>query len=200
MKKGIDLVFIAALCGLIGAIIFSLFWLTAVYVDGHWILGKETLSELGGDRPGRLFFNSGVIIEGILSLVFSSGVYRLMKGHKAGRVGTTIMFLGAISLIGVGVFPIDTGTPHTIFSYTFFGLMLLALSILIRPLYRHPVFGKAGSFITLSAVTISLAFLFTSPVPLTEAVAVICLLIWSSTISLQIIVNRRRMGEIYSLR
>lgn len=196
MKRKIDLIFIAAICGLIGAIIFSLMWSAAVYVDGHWIFGEETLSELGGDRPGRWLFNSGVIIEGVLALVFSTGMYKLMKGYRAGRIGAAIMFLGGVALIGVGIFPIDTGTPHTVFSYVFFGLMLLALSILILPLFRHTLFGKAMGIITLLAVAISLAFLFSSPIPLTEAVAVICLLIWSSAISIQIIINRWRMGEI----
>jgi hypothetical membrane protein len=74
-----------AICGLIGALFFSVMWIVAVFVDGNWIMGKETLSELGGNRPGAFFFNSGVIVEGILGLFYGLGLLHAVRKGKIGR-------------------------------------------------------------------------------------------------------------------
>jgi len=200
MTARVDWVFFSALAGLLGALMFAFMWSAAVVVDGHWILGQETLSELGGDRPGRVFFNAGVITEGILALLFSTGIYRLMKSDHLGRLGSIILFAGSVALIGVGVFPITAGMPHTVATYAFFGLILVALIVLIIPILYHPVLGEKGGILTIASLILSLTFLFTASLPLTEAVAVTCLLIWSSIISLLIILNRRRMGFVYLSR
>ena len=200
MTARVDWAFFSALAGLLGALTFAFMWSAAVVTDGHWILGQETLSELGGDRPGRSFFNAAVITEGILGLIFSSGIYRLMKGNNLGRLGSMVFFIGAIALIGVGIFPITTGSPHTVASYAFFGLMLIALLLMIAPIFHHPVLGKVGGVVTIASLIVSLGFLFAAPIPPTEAVAVICLLIWSSAQSLLIIFNRRKMGFVYISR
>jgi hypothetical membrane protein len=172
-----------AIIGLLGAILFALLWTSAVIADGNWILGEETLSELGGDRPGRLYFNTGVIVMGIMGLIFAVGLFLILKGDPLGRIGTSVLFVGAVALIGVGIFPITTGEYHTFFSYAFFSLMLVTMLLLALPIWRDYRLGSIGGIVTVGALAVSLIFLFTSSIPLTEAVAVICLLIWTVTIS-----------------
>ncbi|MDH7509328.1 MAG: DUF998 domain-containing protein [Methanomassiliicoccales archaeon] len=174
---------IGASCGLTGAIIFAIMWIIAAMVDTNWVLGEQTLSELGGDRPGRIFFNNGVIIEALLSIVFVFGLSKALRNDSLGKAGSAVFFLAAISLLGVGIFPITTGIYHTVASYSFFGLSLIALIILIRPLRSSKVFGAIFSIMTVVAIIISLGFLFFTNIPTAEAVAVICLLFWSSVIS-----------------
>lgn len=178
-----------ALAGILGAVFFTIVWTAAVIVDGHWTFGEETLSALGGDRPGAVIFNLGVITEGLLGLLFSIGFYRLNDGllHRA---GSAVLVLSTVFLIAVGIFPVTTGALHDISSYAFFGLALLALLLLIFPLKNQRSFGVLGAGLTVVLVIISLSFLFTSPIPLTEAVAVICLLIWVSSMSLMILRDR----------
>ncbi|MEM2943657.1 MAG: DUF998 domain-containing protein [Methanomassiliicoccales archaeon] len=178
---------IGAFCGLIGALVFSIMWISAAYVDSNWVLGEQTLSELGGDRPGRDLFNSGVIIEALLSILFVFALRISFENDKLGKLGTDVFFFAAISLLGVGIFPITTGIYHTIASYGFFGLALLALAILIKPLHKSAIFGRLYSMLTLIAITISLVFVFLTSIPLAEAVAVICLLVWSSAVSIKMV-------------
>jgi hypothetical membrane protein len=173
-----------AICGLIGALFFSVMWIVAVFVDGNWIMGKETLSELGGNRPGALFFNSGVIVEGILGLFYGLGLLHAVRKGILQRTGITILLMASFALIMIGVFPITTGFAHGIASYAFFGMSLVAMSFMVYPLWTEARFGPNVGIATLSSVTVSLAFLFATTVPLAEAVAVICLLIWSSLISI----------------
>lgn len=184
-----------AIIGLIGAILFALLWTSAVIADGNWVLGEETLSELGGDRPGRLYFNTGVIVMGIMGLLFAVGLFLILKEDLLGRIGTSVLFVGAVALIGVGIFPITTGEYHTFFSYAFFGLMLVTMFLLALPIWRECRLGPLGGIVTVGALAVSLVFLFTSSIPLTEAVAVICLLIWTVTISTLILtLPMRRKG------
>jgi len=176
-----------ALCGLIGAIIFALMWIVAATVDSNWVLGEQTLSELGGNRPGRIFFNTGVILEALLSIVFVFGLRYTLSDDNLGKAGSVVFFLAAISLLAVGIFPITTGVYHTVASYSFFGLSLIALIIFIKPLQSSRVFGAIFSIVTIVAILISLGFLFLTNIPTAEAVAVICLLFWSSIISIRML-------------
>ena len=173
-----------AKCGLIGALFFSVMWMVAIFVDGNWILGKETLSELGGNRPGALFFNSGVITEGFLCLFYGLGLLHAIRKGILQRAGIAILLIASFALIMVGVFPITTGFAHGIASYSFFGMSLLAILILVYPLWKEDRFGPNVGIVTLGSAIVSLAFLFATTVPLAEVVAVICLLIWSSLISI----------------
>jgi len=183
-----DLIVKCAMMGLVGALIFSYLWVAAVLVDGNWIMGVETLSELGGDRRGSFLFNTGVITMGFAGLAFSSGLY-LCLGSPLKGSGSIVLMVGSVALIGVGIFPITAGDPHTFFSYLFFGLMLFSLAMLVWPLSREPRIGSLGGAVTLGSIVVSLGFLFNSSVPMTEAVAVICLLIWSVTISSLILIR-----------
>lgn len=169
--------------GLIGALLFSIMWMVAVVTDGNWVFGEETLSELGGDRPGAIFFNTGVIAEGLMALIFAYSL--LQRGNsKLWKAGTGLFILASLFLIGIGVFPINTGDPHTFFSYAFFGTVLLALSLIALPVGR--LLGRSASILTIALIGVSLALLVMTSIPLTEAVAVICLLIWSGVVSLMI--------------
>ncbi|MCQ5376222.1 MAG: DUF998 domain-containing protein, partial [Methanomassiliicoccales archaeon] len=150
-------------------------------------LGEQTLSELGGNRPGRIFFNTGVILEALLSIVFVFGLRYTLSNDNLGKAGSVVFFLAAVSLLAVGIFPITTGVYHTVASYSFFGLSLIALIILIRPLQLSRVFGAIFSIVTIVAILISLGFLFLTNIPTAEAVAVICLLFWSSIISIRML-------------
>lgn len=165
-----------ALLGLVGAAFFSLMWTSAVIADGHWVLGEETLSELGGDRPGALFFNAGVIVEGILAIFFSAALWRSMRPRGAFRIGPALFLAASVALIAVGAFPITTGLPHTVASYAFFGLALLAVLAIAYPIWEHRAFGPLAGIASLAAAAISVVFLLATNVPTAEAVAVICLL------------------------
>ncbi|MGD0056448.1 MAG: DUF998 domain-containing protein [Methanomassiliicoccales archaeon] len=172
-----------AVAGIVGATLFSAMWVIAAVKDGHWILGEQTLSELGGNRPGLFFFNSGVILEGTLALVFTFGLWHAMEKTTLQRIGNILLLFASCALILVGIFPITTGLLHGIASYAFFGLTLVAILLLIHPLWTDGDFGPVAGIVTLGAVILSIAFLSFATIALTEAVGVICLLAWSSLLS-----------------
>ncbi|TFG55673.1 MAG: DUF998 domain-containing protein [Methanomassiliicoccus sp.] len=152
--NGEKMIMWGALAGIIGAVAFSTLWSLAIITDGHWIFGVETLSELGGHRPGRCFFNTGLIVMGLLSLPFGAVLYRKFEHIALGKISTGAFVLAAISLVGIGVFPINTGTPHTFFSWVFFSTVIISQTIMLRPIWMSPRLGRPALVVTLGTVMV----------------------------------------------
>lgn len=179
---------VGAIAGIVGSVAFSALWIAAAYQDGSWVLGKMTLSELGDrSRPGVVLFNVGAILAGIMSLVFSAGLYRVLSSSLLGRLGTVTLGIASLFLIGVGVFPIDTGTAHTVASLGFFGLGAIALAMLIVPAWRSHVLHRGGGLLTMVLLLISLVGVATLSIPAAEALSVGCLLLWTVLISIRML-------------
>jgi len=177
-----------AVAGIIGSIAFASLWMAAAYLDCNWVLGKMTLSELGGSgRPGALLFDLGAMIAGAASLIFSAGLYRVLSTSALGRVGSATLALASVLLIGVGVFPIDTGAPHTFTSLSFFFLSAVAMAVLIVPVWRSHVLHGSGGLLTAVMLLVSLTGVATLEVPAAEALAVGCLLLWTVLIGIRVL-------------
>lgn len=183
---------VGAISGLIGSVTFTVLWIAAAIQDGNWVLGEMTLSELGDrSRPGAALFNGGGIIAGIMLVIFSVGLYRLLSTSAAGRLGTTTMGLASVMLIGVGVFPIDTGMPHDIVSLAFFMLAAIAMTLIIVPAWKNHVLYHSGGLLTAVLLIVALAGAAMFPLPAAEALAVGCLLLWTTLISIRMLWHHR---------
>jgi hypothetical membrane protein len=179
---------VGAISGIVGSIAFAALWTAAAYQDGSWVLGKMTLSELGDrSRPGALLFNGGAVLAGLLSLVFSAGLYRVLSASALGRLGTATLAAASVCLIGVGLLPIDTGNPHTVVALSFFALSAAAMALLIVPAWRSHVLHRGGGLVTLVLLLISLFGLVTLELPAAEALSVGCLLLWTALIGVRVL-------------
>lgn len=172
-----------SLAGIAGAVAFSLLWAAAIIADGHWLFGTETLSELGGLRPGRCFFNTGVIIMGIMTIPFGLAVYQHLTRNVLGRISALIFILAAVFLIGVGVFPINTGAAHTFFSWSFFITIITAITLIVHP-YRCDMklcrlgFAASVGVVLIGYITLPLVGLGIIELGLSEALVVMGLNVW----------------------
>ncbi len=177
---------LGAMAGIAGSLFFAMMWTAAVVADGSWQLGEMTLSELGDrSRNGYLLFNTGAMVTGILSLLFSVGLYKVLSPGIMGRGGAAMMGLASLLLIGVGLFPIDTGTPHTVVSFTFFGSTALALALLIIPFAKSYVFHPSMAMLTAMLLLVGLGAAAILTLPALEALAVGCLLLWMFVVSIR---------------
>jgi len=176
--------------GLIGAMTFAILWSLAVMEDGTWVFGVDTLSELGRtEGGGKDIFNAGVILSSLLWLPFAYVLTLAMPKTLIGRIGCAMFVISAFALLAIGLFPIDTGTPHTVASWSFFALALISLLIMVAPMLQSDVFGRMGAIPSLVASLLPLTLLLTTSVPLAEAIAVICLMVWASIVSLLLLFN-----------
>ncbi len=179
---------LGATAGLIGSITFTTLWAMAAVTDDNWQLGRMTLSELGGrSSPGALLFNSGAVFTGLLSLVFAIGLYRVLSTSLLGRVGSTTLAIASIFLVGVGLFPIDTGEPHTVLSYGFFIVAAVSLALLIVPIWKSHVLHPSGGMLTAVLLVVPLVSIAFLPKAGVEALAVGCLLLWMALISIRML-------------
>lgn len=173
-----------AFLGIFAAALFAIMWVAAIVADGNWVLGVETLSDLGHPlRAGHPLFNAAVLIAGVLLCIFGLGMLTAHWDNVLSRASMATVTVSSLFLVGVGVFPIHVSPQHTIATYAFFGLMILGLVLWIaydlQAEGRQRLFGAA----TAAILAVSLAFLALTPLPLAEAVAVSAIMLWAVLLS-----------------
>jgi hypothetical membrane protein len=182
--------YLEILAGLVGMTLFAILWSVAVVMDGHWVFGVNTLSDLGAGGPGSLWFNSGVIIAGIMLATYSFGLHHVLEKGQLASGGTLLMFLSSLALIGIGIFTEQSGVIHTYLSWAFFMLAMIGLLVIANPVFRSAAFGRIAKAMTiivpLGSITV---LLFSMSVPFGEAIAVILLMIWGGVTSINLLLS-----------
>jgi hypothetical membrane protein len=126
---------VAWVCGILAAVVVLSSVLVAVSKSPQFSWTRNNLSDLGDPTQPNIsgngansIFNYGLIAGGVLLLVFALG--RLVAGGGAlQRVGTIVLLLGAIALVGIGVFTEDTDI-HMAVAGAFFGLSALSFFLI----------------------------------------------------------------------
>ena len=107
---------IAGICGISTPIVIFICIGFAISYSPWFRWTKHALSDLGVEGISALFFNSGMIIGGILVLIFSLGLIKTLSN----KTGAYILSLSSLSLFGIGIFPETVYTIHFITSAAFF--------------------------------------------------------------------------------
>ncbi len=145
--------------------------------DFNWT--ENAISDLGRLDYGKSCFNYGLVIIGILLLIFSIGLHILLIGQ---RTGPTIFALSAIYLIGVGVYPLPL-PEHVDLSGLFFIAFPIGFLIfgLVNYQSKDQFLKKMGLvaliFIIIFAIT-PVTLLFFKGIAIPEAIVIIPGFIW----------------------
>jgi len=124
--KKINITRLAGVCGILIPVVIFL-CISLAMTDAPWFeWTQHALSDLGIGGISAFFFNNGLIIGGILVLIFSIG---LAKSFTK-KTGAYILAISAIGLIGAGLFPKTIFELHFISSATFFVFLTLALFVI----------------------------------------------------------------------
>ena len=166
-------------------------WIAAVIAHGSWEFGRQYLSVLGCSGLAAILFNSGVIVAGLLAIPYAVGLRRALGGFTAATVGMFTMIVASIGLVGVGVFPMTVGTPHTVAAFTFFGFILLSLIVLAWPIIHTPEFRIVGGSVTVGGLVVVIVSLPLTPPPLLEAITVLVVVVWSVVMSVRMLQLQR---------
>ncbi len=132
MHMGKPLNVALAWSGIAAAAVFIISLMAAVSLDGGWVLGENTLSDLGASATdARLAFNYGCcVLTAVLLAVFgfSSAAY---AANRSTAVGGIVMIIAAALLVMVGLIAKDSGdgTAHNLVSYTFFLTAFIAVCL-----------------------------------------------------------------------
>jgi len=140
---------LAGVCGVIAPLVAlsSIFLAIAYSPWFNWT--DNALSDLGVGTAAFLF-NSGLIVGGLLGLVFSLGMVQVLRKRVLGLAGAFMLVLAAVSLVGVGVFPETAGRIHFYVSVAFFAFGPSSLLLVGIALARESSWRKLGVFSVLT--------------------------------------------------
>ena len=104
----------------------------AVLSMSPWFSWTENyLSVLGVEGSATALFNSGLILTGLLSLIFVIGLWKnFLSGQLPGLLGMISLVLGSVAFSAMGIFPRSTGIPHNSASPAFFLFISLAIFLI----------------------------------------------------------------------
>jgi hypothetical membrane protein len=122
---------ISGICGILAPTVAFGCILLSITFAPNFSWTDSALSDLGVmPNPTAILFNSGLIISGILAMVFASGLFLVLKGKSTGRAGTLLFLLDCLALTAIGVFPENTGSMHFYASVAFFALFPLSMFLM----------------------------------------------------------------------
>jgi len=114
MKK--QLLKISGISGILLPIILIIFMAVCLLQNPWFNWMENAISDLGTTQGSPLLFNTGVILLGILLLLFSIGVIIRLKNDY---LLPKILFVSSFFLMGAGIFPLP-GNLHIFTSSVFF--------------------------------------------------------------------------------
>ncbi len=169
--------------GLLGALLYAPWF--------SWT--HNAISDLGRPQYGLYFFNYLLTAIGILLLIFSIGLYLLLRGP---RFGPAALGLSSLYFIGVGLFPL----PHQIhveISGLFFiafslGFFLLGLKLYNHPLVQFKRLGKTALFVAFCSALSPIGLLFFPGIAISEIIILLPGFLWCSLYGMHILKMLKR--------
>ncbi len=168
---------IAGICGiLIPVVMFTCLGLSIA--SSPWFTWTQhAFSDLGVQQNTAVLFNNGMILGGILILIFSFGLMRVLSK----KIGAYLLALSAFALIGIGLFPETIFTLHFVTSASFFVLLIIGL-LMIGLTSKKNSFERTMGLLALLLVSIAISstvFLFhLDGIAITEAFSCFPAFIW----------------------
>lgn len=172
---------ISGISGIIAPFIaFTLILLAIAYSpDFNWT--ENALSDLGvQEGVTAILFNAGLIISGILTIIFATGLFTLFQGNLLGRIGAFIVVLDAFALTAIGVFPENVKPMHLYASVTFFTLFPISMFFLGAAFLRMPKI-KLGFLAFIAAIVAAIVWTipFGKGVAIPETLSALSVCVWS---------------------
>jgi len=184
---------VAGLCGIITPIVAFTCILLAIGYSPQFSWTENALSDLGvqGGLTAPLF-NYGLIISGVMSLIFATGIFALLHKKLVGEVGSFSFILATLALIAIGVFPETAKPMHYYASVSFFVLIPITMLILMWALAQ---IGKVKTALytllvaTVAAVPWVIQFVahYVSDAAIPETISALSASAWAIVLGLMIL-------------
>ena len=148
-------------------IAFTLILLAIAYSpDFSWT--ENALSDLGvQEGVTAVLFNNGLIISGILAILFAIGLFTFLQENLLSRIGALVLVLDTLSLTAIGVFPENVEPLHLYASVAFFALLPVS-TVLIGVAFLRTSRTKLGFFTFATAMVATLVWI----IPFGKGVAI----------------------------
>lgn len=175
---------VAGVCGiLLPVVIFTCLGLSIA--SAPWFTWTQhALSDLGIYENTEALFNYGMIVGGILTLIFSLGLMEILSN----KTGAYLLALSAVALIGIGLFPETIFTLHFITSASFFVLLTIAfliIGITIRRNSFERAIGLSALVLALIAIGSTVTLFHVDGIAIAEAFSCFPAFIWCQIVGLK---------------
>jgi hypothetical membrane protein len=188
--KKIKITSIAGICGIFTPIIiFSS--IALAMLDASWFRWTHNaLSDLGIEGLSAFFFNNGIILGGLLIVVFSIGLTRILKN----KTGAYILLISSLAFIGAGVFPKTEFTLHFISSSIFFIFLTASLFVIGLSLKNEDsdqTMGIIAIFLGIIACSSIIFQNFLKGIAIPEAIVCFPAFIWFMIFGIKLTIHAR---------
>jgi hypothetical membrane protein len=168
---------IAGACGILLPFVIFVTLGISLSLSPWFIWTENALSDLGIQQNTAFLFNNGLILAGILTLIFSLGLIKILSN----KTGAYFLMVSSVALIGIGLFPETIFTLHFLTSATFFvflaiGLLIIGLTVKKTPFERR--IGLLALLFVVLAVASSFFIFRFEGIALIEALCCFPAFIW----------------------
>jgi len=178
---------VSGISGVIAPVIAFTLILVAIAYSPSFSWTENALSDLGVQGGvTAVLFNAGLIISGVLAVLFATGLFTFQKGNLLGRIGALVLVLDAFALIAIGVFPENVKPTHFYASVAFFIFFPISMLFLGATFLRTSN-TKLGFFTFVVAVVAAVVWAvpFGKGVAIPETVSGLSASIWAIVSGLQ---------------
>jgi len=187
--KNVKWLRISGACGIVTPVLTVIFVSLAIasYPQFSWV--DNALSDLGV-VPGVTapLFNYGLIISGILSFIFATGMFVFLGKSRISRTGAFVFVLATVALTAIGVFPENVRPTHYLVSVAFFVLLPISMLVItgafwLRGQVRMAVFTLVSAVAALTPWILLLIVRYVSGVAVPEAASALAGSVWIVVLS-----------------
>jgi hypothetical membrane protein len=177
---------VAGLCGIFIPVVIFLCLSLALTSSPWFSWTQHALSDLGVETNSAALFNNGFILGGILALIFSLGLMKLLSR----KIGAYLLCISSVALIGIGLFPETVFVIHFITSASFFIFLTLAFLIIGLTIKQNQFERNMGSLALTFALVALCSTIFLLPfkgIAIPEALSCFPAFVWCMFVGFKMI-------------
>jgi hypothetical membrane protein len=162
---------------------------TSIATWPHFSWVNNALSDLGVQNGATaIIFNTGLIVGGLLFIIFATGLFNIASKHVIGKAGTAIFVLACLMLIAIGVFNENLSPTHYLVSvglFVFMPISMLTLTVAFWAEGKHrlSVFTFALAISAAAVWVLEFTIHYASGVAIPEFISGLAGAIWVMVIS-----------------
>jgi hypothetical membrane protein len=169
------------------------FILSAIALAPKFSWTDNALSDLGVmTMPTDIIFNTDLIISGILSIIFATGLYLSFNKNVLGRSGAAMFLFCAAALTAIGVFSENMEPMHIYASVAFFGLFPISMIALTASYFlmgkpRKALFSLAVALFAAIVWVLEFLFNYVPGVAIPETLSALAASLWAVVVGISLI-------------
>ena len=188
---------IAGIAGLVAPPLVFACILTAIasWPQFNWF--NNALSDLGVQNGATsIVFNSGLIIGGLIFIIFATGLFNFAAKNGTCYLGSTFFILAALMLIAIGVFNENFSPTHYLLSIGLFvflpiSLLTLTAAYLLAHRFRLAAFTLASAIVAAAIWAFEFAIKYAPGVAIPEFVSGLAGAVWVIGLSYLMLMQSR---------